>query len=78
MSTQNTQSRSVWPWQLVLPAATLALLALLSGCSTQTVKTTTVAPLVAESVSIPEEELLDVAIGSSSPGSTKYRTTAKS
>lgn len=68
MSTQNTQSRSIWPWQPVLPAATLALLALLSGCSTQTVKTTTVAPLVAESVSIPEEELLDVAIGIFQPG----------
>lgn len=41
---------------------------LLGACSTQTVKTTTVTPMVVDTAYIPEDELLDVAIGIMDPG----------
>lgn len=46
----------------------LLTLAALGACSTQTVKSTTVTPLVSDTVSIPESELLDVGIGIFDPG----------
>src|SRR5690606_39027977 len=45
----------------------LSLLAL-GACSTQTVKTTEITPVVTDTASIPEDELLDVAIGIFDPG----------
>lgn len=47
---------------------TLLGLLLLTGCSTQSVKSTTVTPVVVDTAAIPEEELLDIAIGILSPG----------
>jgi hypothetical protein len=46
----------------------LAFTALLGACSTQTVKTTTVTPIVVDSAPIPENELLDISIGIFNPG----------
>src|SRR5690606_32407062 len=44
------------------------LLGFLGACSTQTVKSTTVTPTVVDTAPIPEDELLDVAIGFFDPG----------
>lgn len=46
----------------------LMTLLALGACSTQTVKTTTVTPMVVDTSSIPENELLDVGIGIFDPG----------
>lgn len=46
----------------------LGALAAVSACSTQTVKSTTVTPMVSTDSYIPEEELLDVAVGVFNPG----------
>ena len=52
----------------LLAALFLGLLATLSGCSTQSVKSTTVTPMVMDTSSIPEDELLDIGIGIFNPG----------
>ena len=46
----------------------LGLVLLLGACSTQTVKSTSVTPMVLETELLPEEELLDVAVGIFDPG----------
>jgi hypothetical protein len=46
----------------------LAFTALLGGCSTQTVKSTTVTPMVTDAAPLPEDELLDISIGIFNPG----------
>ena len=53
------------PW---LALCLLAVASLLGACSTQTVKSTTVTPMVTDTTPIPEDELLDVAIGIMDPG----------
>lgn len=46
----------------------LLSLLVLGACSTQTVKTTNITPIVTDTAAIPEDELLDVAIGIFNPG----------
>jgi len=46
----------------------LGVIALLGACSTQTVKSTTVTPMVVDSAPIPEDELLDISVGIMDPG----------
>lgn len=46
----------------------LAFTALLGACSTQTVKTTTVTPMVVDTAPVPEDELLDISVGIFDPG----------
>jgi hypothetical protein len=46
----------------------LALTALLGACSTQTVKTTTVTPMMVDTAPVPEDELLDISVGIFDPG----------
>ncbi|MDT8400042.1 MAG: hypothetical protein RQ899_15685, partial [Pseudomonadales bacterium] len=46
----------------------LVMLLALSACSTQTVKTTSVTPMLTGNTGIPEEQLLDVGIGIFDPG----------
>ena len=46
----------------------LLALAVISACSTQTVKTTTLTPVVVDEGYIPEEQLLDIGIGVFDPG----------
>jgi len=53
--------------RVLLQTMLLGLL-LLTGCSTQSVKSTTVTPMVVDNAAIPEEELLDIAIGILKPG----------
>lgn len=52
----------------LLTVSALALILASSACSTQTVKTTTLTPIVTEAVSVAEDELLDVGIAIFSPG----------
>lgn len=52
----------------VMLTLVLGLAALLGACSTQTVKTTTVTPVVVDSAPIPEDELLDISVGILDPG----------
>jgi hypothetical protein len=53
---------------LLRKAAVVLLVGLLGACSTQTVKTTTVTPTVTDTAPIPEDELLDIAVGIFDPG----------
>ena len=46
----------------------LACAAVLGGCSSQTVKTTSVTPMVVDTAAIPEDELLDISVGIFNPG----------
>lgn len=52
-------------FSLLLP---LFCLLALAGCSTQTVKTTSITPMVVDNTPVPEDELLDVGIGIFDPG----------
>jgi len=52
----------------LLAAALLLAIGASAGCSTQTVKSTTVTAIVTEAASVAEEELLDVSIGIFEPG----------
>jgi len=62
-------ARSAAAYGRSLAALTGAVLALFLGaCSTQTVKSTTITPMVMTTEYIPEEELLDVSIGIFDPG----------
>lgn len=54
--------------KLIQPLLLLLTLAALGACSTQTVKSTTVTPLVSSNTAILETELLDVGIGIFDPG----------
>ncbi len=54
--------------KLIQPLLLLLTLAALGACSTQTVKSTTVTPLVSSNTPIMETELLDVGIGIFDPG----------
>ena len=54
--------------QRTLLAAAMLLAMGMAGCSTQTVKYTTVTSIVTETVSLAEEELLDISIGIFEPG----------
>jgi len=52
----------------IYTVSTLLLLALLTGCATHTVKTTTYTPVIQSTENIPEELLLDVGISLFDPG----------
>jgi len=56
----------------IYTVSTLLLLALLTGCATHTVKTTTYTPVIQSTENIPEELLLDVGISLFDPGLDEF------
>ena len=56
------------PKAMMTATALLLSLGTLVACSSQTVKSTTVTPIVSEAVSVAEDELLDISIGVFEPG----------
>lgn len=56
------------PKALFTTTALLLSLGTLVACSSQTVKSTTVTPIVSETVSVAEDELLDISVGVFQPG----------
>jgi hypothetical protein len=64
----SNNTLSLIPSSRWLSLSTALLLLALAGCSTQSVKSTTVTPVVSDNATIPEDELLDVAVAIFDPG----------